>query len=92
MDTDASEEEDKEDQESESDQEIENTQVEETDLAEENNATMHVAINGIVYETENVGALATLLRPYITRPTPAIPAPVIQIHAPDTQLTTTQAA
>ncbi|KAJ1392922.1 hypothetical protein B484DRAFT_473136, partial [Ochromonadaceae sp. CCMP2298] len=53
---------------------------------------MHVTINGIVYETENMGALATLLRPYITRPTPAIPAPVIQIHAPDTQINTTQAA
>ncbi|KAJ1428352.1 hypothetical protein B484DRAFT_431273, partial [Ochromonadaceae sp. CCMP2298] len=100
MDTEASEEEDKEDQEGESDQEIENTQVEDTDLAEENNATvpplhslqMHVTINGIVYETENMGALATLLRPYITRPTPAIPAPVIQIHAPDIQLNTTQAA
>ncbi|KAJ1443041.1 hypothetical protein B484DRAFT_389632 [Ochromonadaceae sp. CCMP2298] len=39
-----------------------------------------------------MGALATLLRPYITRPTPAIPAPIIQIHAPDTQINTTQAA
>ncbi|KAJ1379413.1 hypothetical protein B484DRAFT_441044, partial [Ochromonadaceae sp. CCMP2298] len=86
--------------EGESDREIENTQVEETDLAEENNVTvphltslqMHVTINGIVYETGNMGALVTLLRPYITRPTPAIPAPIIQIHAPDTQFRTTQAA